>query len=96
MRHFYFGGMAKDVGFLYETEYDHGFLHPNIVLPADFCELGIQRFQNDIKTFPDSVKERIIYTLKQRIIAFRKVDWTLQQAIEQVLPHSLWHLNQES
>jgi hypothetical protein len=32
-------------------DYPHGFIAKEVVFPADFCELGIQRFLADLKRF---------------------------------------------
>ncbi len=35
----------------FEQDYPNGFIATNVILPADFCELGIKRFKNDLKRF---------------------------------------------
>lgn len=92
MRDYYFKGRAKDVDTLYEAEHEHGFLHPQITLPADFCELGIERFKNELEAYPKSVKHKIIETLKERIADFEKQGMEHQHAVECVLPRSLSYL----
>lgn len=64
--------------------YPHGFIsdEPTAVLPADFCELGIRKFIEDLKTFA-CIKEDIIQSLKLR-----------SEPIDRVLPPSLQHLIQ--
>lgn len=64
---------------LYKLCNKHGFMHPEIALPADFCELGIERFKNDLVRF-DIVREKIVDTIKKRIET---------DGIERVLPKSL-------
>lgn len=39
--------------------YPHGFIDSKAVLPADFCELGIERFVLDCLNFPDAVSNKI-------------------------------------
>jgi very-short-patch-repair endonuclease len=33
------------------VEYSHGFVDESAVLPADFCTLGVKRFENDLQNF---------------------------------------------
>lgn len=42
-----FGGLAQDHGdFL---NFPHGFIADRVVMPADFCEAGIVRFERDLR-----------------------------------------------
>ena len=52
---------------LYKTSYDHGFLHPLITLPSQFCEAGIYRFLNDLTYIPKDILIKIIESLEYRI-----------------------------
>lgn len=40
-----------DIDFKMELEFPHGFISKNVTLPADFCELGVQRFIRDVEHF---------------------------------------------
>lgn len=44
--------------------YPHGFIDSKATLPADYCWLGIQRFQNDLNVF-SFAKNEIILSLKK-------------------------------
>ena len=46
--------------------YPHGFIDKKAVLPADFCELGIKKFREDLERF-SFVKEDIIKSLNQHL-----------------------------
>ncbi|MDR1181491.1 MAG: endonuclease domain-containing protein [Bacteroidales bacterium] len=70
----------------WKQTYPHGFILTK-VLPSKFCELGIQRFQSDLKRF-DYIKDDIIQSLKNRIIKEKG-------KIEKVLPSSLYGLIKE-
>lgn len=35
--------------------YPHGFINPKATLPASYCEMGIQRFINEIKLLPKNI-----------------------------------------
>jgi very-short-patch-repair endonuclease len=86
----YFGiDYEKD---LYPTCHMHGFAHPLILLPADFCELGVERFEKEMAQLPDSVRKEIIGTLKGRIRQFREKGYDDEQAVSMVLPSRLRYL----
>lgn len=65
--------------------FPHGFVsnEPTVRLPADFCEAGLNKFQQDLKTF-SCVKKDILESLKLR-----------KEPIDLVLPPSLQHLLNE-
>jgi len=65
--------------------YPHGFINIKAMLPADYCELGIKRFKNDIKTF-HYIKNEIISSLKNKIKKYKNT--------KLVLPPSLYYLLQ--
>lgn len=44
-----FGGLVRDRTPL--KAFPHGFIASEVVFPADFCELGIERFRSDLNTF---------------------------------------------
>lgn len=54
-------------GELYDTVDDHGFKHPLITLPSQFCEVGIYRFLNDLTYIPKDILIKIIESLEYRI-----------------------------
>ena len=37
------------------------------VLPADFCELGIERFEKELAEFPKITQEQVLWSLKNRV-----------------------------
>ena len=48
----------------FKWDYPAGFIDPHVILPADFCELGIQRFLQDLETFKylyDDIITSLIY-----------------------------------
>lgn len=71
-----------DVKTAWKQIYPHGFVskEPTVKLPADFCELGLKKFLEDLKTF-SCIKKDILESLKLR-----------EEPIDQVLPPSLQHL----
>lgn len=67
----------------FEQVYPNGFIDKKAVLPADFCEKGIELFKLDLEKF-SYCKQEIINSLKN------KVEETGN--IELVLPKSLYYL----
>lgn len=63
--------------------YQHGFIDEKAMLPADFCYLGIKRFEEDLKSF-SFIKERILKSLKDKINKYGNKDL--------VLPENLFYL----
>ena len=55
-----------DINFDYEQTFPHGFISETAMLPADFCELGIQKFKDDLSRF-NYIRSDIIKSLKHKI-----------------------------
>lgn len=72
-----------DIDLDYEQTYPHGYISDKVILPADYCEIGIQKFLADLNRF-DYVKNDIIDSLK------KKIDDLVD--IELVVPPSLYYL----
>jgi very-short-patch-repair endonuclease len=53
-------------------DFRHGFIAPTVVMPADFCELGIVRFEDDLKRF-GYIAEHILQSLREAAAA--RGDW---------------------
>lgn len=47
--------------------YPHGFIDENCIMPADFCELGLSRFINDLEKF-NYIKDEIIKSFDDKNI----------------------------
>lgn len=88
MVEYYFGiKYEKD---LYAACHCHGFAHSDVLLPADFCQLGIERFQKEFMDLPQSVKNTIVQSLKERIGKFVNEDhYPIEVATRMVLPTAL-------
>lgn len=63
-----------------EQTYPHGFIDKACILPADFCELGLDKFKNDLDRLP-GIKTDIISSLRNKISELGTV--------EAVVPRSL-------
>lgn len=57
----YFG-----IDYQLEQEFPHGFIvdNQNLVLPANYCEIGILNYIESLKILSDSVRNEIFYSLK--------------------------------
>ena len=55
-------------------DFPHGFIADTVVFPADFCELGIERFLNDLGRFA-AIRSDIVVSLKRA--ATTRGDWRL-------------------
>lgn len=64
--------------------YPHGFIDKKCTLPADFCELGIERFKLDMSRFANEAEE-IINSLKTKTAKSK-------YGVDEVLPKSLKYL----
>jgi len=71
----------------FEQVYSHGFIDPKAILPANFCELGILQFIQDLDNFSYH-KAEIIESLNNKIQE--------KGNINHVLPPSLHYLVQAS
>lgn len=71
---------------LYPACHLHGFLHEQISLPADFCKLGLARFYKEMDSWPKAVKDKILDTLKERIVSFQKQGYDYLSAKLMVVP----------
>lgn len=71
---------------LYPACHQHGFLHELISLPADFCNLGLLRFYKEMDVWPAVVKDKILDTLKERIVRFQKQGYDYHSARLMVVP----------
>lgn len=67
-----FGKAAEDQSdFL---DFPHGFIADTVVMPSDFCELGIARFDDDLTRF-SYIRDQILESLKSA--AAKRGDWRL-------------------
>jgi len=58
-----FGKWATDTSAF--NSYPHGFIDPSALLPADFSELGVSKFRQDLITF-DCISPAILSSLGER------------------------------
>jgi len=55
-------------------DYPHGFIDERVIFPADFCEIGIERFRSDLERF-SPIRTDIEQSLRRACAA--KGDWRL-------------------
>ena len=48
--------------------YPHGFIDNKAVLPANFCEVGVDRFGNELFLLPDPIKNQVWKSLSDKIL----------------------------
>ena len=70
----YFGLEAK-----IERSFPHGFITTKL-LPASFCELGIERFRSELLALPQNVRDAVISSLRERVSEY---------GLQYVLPKAL-------
>lgn len=59
-----FGDLARDHSdFL---DFSHGFIASTVIMPADFCELGLARFEADLRRF-DYIRDDILESLRRAV-----------------------------
>jgi very-short-patch-repair endonuclease len=68
----------------YRQRFPHGFIHPKACLPAEYCWLGIQKFESVLRRFPEIQKE-IVDSLKKRVEEVGEVDVVLPEPLQYLL-----------
>lgn len=73
----YFGLTAKIT-----QDFPHGFITTKI-FPASFCEMGIERFRQELNSLPSTVRSAVLQSLQNR---------SKKHGIKYVIPTALRHL----
>jgi hypothetical protein len=60
-----------DRNIVFDQKFPHGFISKEVCLPADFCDLGIDRFEKDINERFYFCKKEIIQSLKNKVQYFK-------------------------
>jgi hypothetical protein len=71
---------------LYPAARMHGFAHPQVCVPADFCSLGLERFRREMSELPAEVVTVIRQSLDQRVQDLVDKGYTREDAMLQILP----------
>ncbi|NQY20926.1 MAG: DUF559 domain-containing protein [Campylobacteraceae bacterium] len=72
----------KDIDF--EQKYPNGFIDKKVILPADFCELGINLFKKDLEKF-SYCKSEIIKSLNTKIEEKSDVELVIPTSLNQII-----------
>lgn len=64
--------------------YPHGFIDSKAVLPCDFCELGIQRFLQDLEKYA-IIKDDIVKSIKDKVTELGDVNKVLPPSIQYLI-----------
>ena len=73
-------GIAYDI----KQIFPHGFISDRAILPAAYCELGINRFLDDLKRF-HYIREDIINSIKEKIKILDNHDLVIPKSIAYLL-----------
>jgi very-short-patch-repair endonuclease len=73
-------GVEKQV----HENFPHGFIIKTVKLPADFCELGIRVFAEDLSRF-ECIRQPIIQSLKNKVDALQDVDLVMPPSLDYLL-----------
>lgn len=68
----------------FTQKYPQGFIDPKAMLPADFCELGVKKFVDDLSTFFFHKKE-VIDSLIQKIAVKKNINLVLPSSIQYLI-----------
>ena len=80
--------MLFGIASTYQQQYPHGFIDKKCILPADYCQLGIDKFKTELDNKFSYIKSDIIASIEEKIEAC--ADWRY------VLPECLHYLVDKS
>lgn len=66
-------------------QYPHGFIIYNSTPPSNFCPLGIERFINEFKKLPESVKKDIAKSLNKLIELGESEEYVIPKQCKEIL-----------
>lgn len=72
----------------YEQKYPNGFIDKKAILPADFCELGIELFKKDLERFSFCTSE-IIESLKVKVQEKNDIELVIPSSLKQIIQQVL-------
>jgi len=83
----HFLGIDYDV----KQTYDDGFIDSKCICPADFCELGIEKFAYEFKTLPEKIQNSIVRSLERKITKSR---YGMYEIVSKSLNNNLFNFAQ--
>ena len=72
----------KDVEYI--QTYPHGFISPTVIMPTDFCELGIEKFKLDLKRFK-YIETDILHSLINKVKELNDKDFVIPKSLNYLL-----------
>lgn len=70
-----------EIDFEYTQIFPHGFIDSKAILPADFCELGVDRFLDDLDKF-SLARDDILLSLKDKIFDMKSSKCVITSKIQ--------------
>lgn len=58
-------------------DYKHGFIDSKCILPASFCELGINRFKEEFLELPNVIKNEICNSIQEKILEMKDIQYVI-------------------
>jgi hypothetical protein len=74
-----------NINFNYSLKYQHGFIDSNALLPANYNELGVIRFRQELSSFPTNICVNILQSLIAKSNTMKGTDF---EKLLQVFPKS--------
>ncbi len=74
-----------DVDSNIECKHPQGFIDDRAMLPADYCELGLKRFLNDLERFNKKTVGEVIKSLNEKIIQLKNKFLVIPPSIHHIL-----------
>lgn len=65
----------------YKQVFPHGFISKRVIMPADFSEMGILKFKEDLKKF-NYIKPEIIKSLSEKIKTTQDIDLVIPSSLQ--------------
>jgi hypothetical protein len=62
-----------------------GFISKDAILPANFCEMGITRFQNEVNNLPEHIQGEIINSLKVKLEELKNINLVVPTSLRYLL-----------
>ena len=62
-----------------------GFISKQAVLPADFCEMGINRFRNEFNGLPSHIQDEIKDSLKVKLEELKNINLVVPTSLEYLI-----------
>lgn len=68
----------------YNQIFPHGFISKTVIMPCDFCELGIRKFESDLEMF-SYIRNDIIISLQNKLAELDDKDLVIPSSLNYLL-----------